>query len=358
MLAAVVPMPDNGRAGSGGVDMTWRNQLGQAAPLVIGHRGACGYRPEHTLASYALAIELGADFVEPDLVMTKDGVLIARHENELSLTTDVATRFPGRRTSKTVDGRPVEGWFSEDFTLAEIKTLRARQGRAKRSTAWDTLYEIPTFDEVLALVGRTSAETGRIIGLYPETKHPSYFASIGLSLEVPLVATLRRHGLDAKDSPVLIQSFETQNLKDLNGVIEVRLVQLLGDFAARPYDLRAKGDPRAYRDLMTPEGLRAIAAYADGIGPWKRTILVENEDRTLRPPNNLIADAHAAGLFVHAYAFRDEPDALAADYAGDAGKEYAQVFALGVDGVFTDFPDTAVRARARLAEGRSAGGLG
>ena len=329
--------------------MAWTHQLAQLRPLVIGHRGACGYRPEHTLASYELAIAMGADFIEPDLVMTKDHVLIARHENELSLTTDVATKFPDRKTRKTIDGKEVEGWFSEDFTLAEIKTLRAKEGRPKRSTAWDGVYDIPTFDEVIELAQRRSAETGRTIGIYPETKHPTYFASIGLPLERPLVETLDRFGYTGRDSPVFIQSFETTNLKQLRAMTKVRLVQLLDDFAERPYDLVAASDPRTYRDLMTPESLKEIATYADAIGPWKRTILVENADKSLKPATTLIADAHAAGLMVHAYTFRDEPDTLAPGYALDPTKEYEQFFALGLDGVFSDFPDTAVRARAEMA---------
>ncbi len=252
MLVGVAALPGVGGAGTSGAAMTWDRQLGQEAPLVIGHRGACGYRPEHTLASYALAIELGADFIEPDLVMTKDGVLIARHENELSLTTDAATKFLDRKTKKVVDGKEIEGWFSEDFIPAEIKTLRAKEGRAKRSTAWDGLYEIPTFVEVIELAKRRSAELGHPIGLYPETKHPTYFDSIGLSLEEPLVATLKQYGLDAKDSPVIIQSFETQNLKALNGMIEVRLVQLLDDFPERPYP-GGQGRP-AYRQRHADAG--------------------------------------------------------------------------------------------------------
>lgn len=352
-LAAVVvvgvgALPATGQAKDGEA-MGWDKQLAKQAPLVIGHRGACGYRPEHTLASYELAIEMGADFIEPDLVSTKDGVLIARHENELSLTTDVAAKFPERRTKKTVDGKAVEGWFSEDFTFAEIKTLRAKQAREKRSVAWDGVYDIPTFVEVIELVRRKSAETGRVVGLYPETKHPTYFDSIGLSLEEPLVETLKRYGYTAKDSPVFIQSFETQNLKDLNAMIDVRLVQLFDDFIERPFDLVARGDGRNYAELMTPISLKEIAQYADGIGPWKRTIVLENVDKTLKPPNSLIADAHAAGLFVHAYTFRDEPETLAPEYAGDPLKEYEQFYALGLDGLFTDFPDTAVRARALLA---------
>jgi len=337
-----------GKDASADATMVWTGQLNQQAPLVIGHRGACGYRPEHTLASYELAVDMGADYIEPDLVMTKDRVFIARHENELSQTTDVAAKFPDRRTKKAIDGKEVEGWFSEDFTLAEIKTLRAQSGRPKRSTAWDGAYEIPTFDEVIELAQRNSAETGRAIGIYPETKHPTYFSSIGLPFENLLVETLNRFGYTERTSPVFIQSFETTNLKQLRFMTKVRLVQLFDDFNERPYDLVVAGDPRTYRDLMTPESLKEIATYADGIGPWKRAILIEGEDKKLKPATTLIDDAHAAGLVVHAYTFRDEPDTLAPEYALDPMKEYEQFFALGIDGVFSDFPDTAVRARAKM----------
>ncbi|MGD9535855.1 MAG: glycerophosphodiester phosphodiesterase [Alphaproteobacteria bacterium] len=348
MLLSIPVVPALGAAETGAGAVAWEKQLAHEAPLVIGHRGASGYRPEHTLASYELAIEMGADFIEPDLVSTKDGVLVARHENELGMTTDVAEKFPDRKTKKTIDGAEIEGWFSEDFTLAEIKTLRAKQSRAGRTTGWDGLYEIPTFVEVIQLAQRKSAEKGRVIGIYPETKHPSYFDSIGLSLEEPLVATLTQFGYTTKQSPVFLQSFETQNLKDLRGMTGVRLVQLFDEFHVRPYDFVAKNDPRTYRDLMTPAELANIARYADGIGPWKRTIVLEKDDGTLQSANSLIDDAHKAGLFVHAYTFRDEPETLAVDYGNDASREYEHFFALGLDGVFTDFPDTAVRARDRV----------
>ena len=348
MLLSMPAVPTLGAAETGAGAVAWEKQLENRSPLVIGHRGACGYRPEHTLASYELAIEMGADFIEPDLVSTKDGVLIARHENELGMTTDVSDKFPARKTNKMVDGRKIEGWFSEDVTVAEIKTLRARQSRAGRSTAWDGLYTIPTFVEVLQLVQRKSAEMGRVIGIYPETKHPTYFASIGLSLEGPLVATLTRFGYTTRESPVFVQSFETQNLRDLNEMTEVRLIQLLDRFDAQPHDFVVTGDPRTYRDLMAPAALKIIASYADGIGPWKRTIVPETDVGALLPANSLIDDAHEAGLLVHAYTFRDEPAMLAADYGNDAGSEYEHFFALGLDGVFSDFPDTAVRARDRM----------
>ncbi len=321
------------------------------APLVIGHRGAPGYRPEHTLASYALAIDLGVDFIEPDLVSTKDGVLIARHENEISGTTDVAQKFPARKTRKTIDGRTIDGYFTEDFTLAEIKTLRAKERLPFRNQGWNGIYEIPTLEEVIDLAQRRSRETGRTIGIYPETKHPSYFRFIGLALEPPLVKALTARGYTDPSAPVFIQSFEVQNLKDLRKLTQVRLVQLLASERARPYDFIAAGDRRTYGDLMKPEGLAEIATYAQGIGPFKRSIVPQGPDGTLLKPTSLVADAHRAGLVVHPYTFRDEPEFLAPDYHLDPAKEYLQFFELGVDGVFSDFGDTAVRARNLLSRG-------
>lgn len=315
------------------------------APLVIGHRGASGYRPEHTLASYALAIDLGVDFIEPDLVSTKDGVLIARHENEMSGTTDVAQKFPHRKARKTIDGKIIDGYFSEDFTLAEIKTLRAKERLPFRNQGWNGYYEIPTFDEVIELARRRSRESGRTIGIYPETKHPSYFRFIGLPLEVPLLKALADHGHTEASAPVFIQSFEVQNLKDLSKLTKVRLVQLMEAERARPYDFIAVGNRRTYGDLMKPEGLAEIATYAHGIGPYKRSIVPQGADGMLRPATGLVADAHRAGLVVHPYTFRDEPEFLAPDYRLDPIKEYLQFFELGVDGVFSDFGDTALRAR-------------
>lgn len=314
-------------------------------PIVIGHRGACGHRPEHTLESYRLAVELGADYIEPDLVSTRDGVLIARHENEISGTTDVAAKFPDRKTRKTIDGTEVEGFFTEDFTLAEIKTLKARERLDFRDKSHDGRYDVPTLDEVIALAKRLSAEKGRVIGIYPETKHPTYFRSIGLALEEPLVKALRQAGWDKPDSPVFIQSFEMQNLKDLKKMIDVPLVFLFDEPDMRPYDFVVTGDARTYADLTRPGELKAIAAFAKGIGPWKRLIVGENPDKTLKAPGSLVQDAHAAGLLVHPYTFRSEARYLAADYKGDPGAEYRQFFELGVDGVFSDFPGDAFAAR-------------
>ncbi|HEY9862027.1 MAG TPA: glycerophosphodiester phosphodiesterase family protein, partial [Candidatus Obscuribacterales bacterium] len=226
-------------------------------PIVIGHRGASGLRPEHTLAAYELAIAQGADYIEPDLVATKDGVLVARHENEISGTTDVAERpeFSDRKTTKTIDGVAYTGWFTEDFTLAELKTLRAKEripGLRPGNTAFNGQFEIPTLQEVIDLAQRKSAELGRTIGIYPETKHPSYFDSIGLSLEEPLVETLNQNGYIGLNAPVFIQSFEVGNLQQLNQLTDVPLVQLFGGATDQPYDFVLQGDTRTYGDLTQP----------------------------------------------------------------------------------------------------------
>jgi glycerophosphoryl diester phosphodiesterase len=317
-------------------------------PLVIGHRGASGHRPEHTIASYELAIDYGVDFIEPDLVSTKDGILIARHENDISGTTDVAQKFPERRATKTIDGKAITGYFTEDFTLAEIKTLRAKERLPFRNQGWNGLFEIPTFQEVIDLAKRRSRETGRVIGIYPETKHPTYFRSIGLALEPPLVKALEANGYTDATAPVFIQSFEVGNLKELRKSTEVRLVQLMEDNKLQPYDFIVAGDPRTYGDLMTPAGLAEIATYAQGIGPSKRSIVPQGGDRSLLDATTLVVDAHKAGLLVHPYTFRDEPEFLASDYELNPIKEYLQFYRLGVDGVFSDFGDTAVRARTGL----------
>jgi glycerophosphoryl diester phosphodiesterase len=320
-------------------------------PLVIAHRGASGHRPEHTLESYRLGIEMGADFIEPDLVITRDGVLIARHENEISQTTDVADRpeFADRRTTKRISGHEVTGWFTEDFTLGEIETLRARERLPFRDHSRDGLYQIPTFEEILDLAVRRSAETGRTIGVYPETKHPSYFRGLGLPLEEPLLAALEKRGWTQKDAPVFLQSFETVNLVELRKRTAVRLIQLL-DETGQPWDFAASGERRTYCDLATPEGLAWIATYADGIGPNKRLIVPLDHDRQLRPPTNLVDDAHRAGLEVHPWTFRSEPEFLAPGYERQPEREYEQFYELGVDGVFSDFPEVAVGVRRRLGE--------
>jgi glycerophosphoryl diester phosphodiesterase len=330
-------------------------------PIVIAHRGASGYRPEHTLEAYRLAIQLGADFIEPDLVSTRDGVLVARHENEISGTTDVAARpeFAARRTTKTIDGAEVEGWFTEDFTLAELKTLRARERLPQlRGTAHDGRYDIPTLDEIIVLAKQELAARGRVIGIYPETKHPTYFQSIGLGLEEPLVEALERAGWREASAPVFIQSFETANLRRLREMTGVRLILLI-EAAGRPHDFTVAGDPRAYGDLLTPAGLAEVATYADGIGPHKDRVIPRDAAGRLGAPTRLVADAHAAGLVVHPWTFRAENQFLPADLRagdpadpafpgghGDLDAEIAAFLAAGVDGLFSDFPDAAVRVRA------------
>jgi glycerophosphoryl diester phosphodiesterase len=295
-------------------------------PLIIGHRGASGHRPEHTLEGYRLAAEMGADFIEPDLVSTKDGILIARHENEIGGTTDVAERFPDRKTTKTIDGQSITGWFTEDFTLAEIKTLRARERLAFRSHAYDGKFQVATFDEVIELAQQLGRELGRPIGIYPETKHPTYFRGINLPIEEKLLASLEKHGWNRKDAPVFIQSFEQENLRTLRKQTQVRLIQLAGSAA-----------------MVTPEKLKDIATYADGIGPEKRLVIPVAADGTVGPPTDLVARAHALGLLVHPYTLRIDKEFLPAGYKGDAQLEFRQFRDAGVDGLFTDFPDVAAK---------------
>jgi glycerophosphoryl diester phosphodiesterase len=323
----------------------------QNVPLVIGHRGACGYRPEHTLESYRLAIRLGADYVEPDLVATRDGVLVARHENEISGTTDVSAHleFATRRTTKTIGGVSVTGWFTEDFTLRELRTLRATEripALRPQNTVFDGRYEIPTFQEIIDLVVTEERKLGRPIGIYPETKNPSYFASIGLPLEEPLVSALYRNELAESTSAILIQSFEVGNLQKLSGMTDVRLIQLL-DSEGAPFDV-----PQSYADLATPGGLSSIATYAWGIGACKNLLVPRAESGELRAPSPVVQDAHQAGLAVHAWTFRAENAFLPVEHQiggdpaarGDGISEYELFLRLGVDGVFTDHPDTAVAA--------------
>ncbi|HYO39925.1 MAG TPA: glycerophosphodiester phosphodiesterase [Nocardioidaceae bacterium] len=335
-------------------------------PVVIGHRGAPGYRPEHTLASYRLAIEMGADYVEPDLVSTRDGVLVARHENEISGTTDVACRpeLARRRTTKVIDGREVTGWFTEDLTLAELKTLRAKErlpGLRPGNTWYDGHFEIPTFDEILHLAEQGSRRRGVTIGVYPETKHPTYFASLGLPLEEPLVAALRRHHLDRPNAPVLVQSFEIANLRRLAAMVSVPLVQLV-DAEGAPYDVRAAGQRATYADLCSPSGLREVATYAAAVGVNQALLLPAGGGATAvtHGDHPLVDAAHRAGLLVHAWTVRDENEFLHEDHRrgddprarGDAGAAVQALLEAGVDGVFTDHPDTAVEARRHWLAGR------
>jgi len=357
------------------------NTLDGSAPLVIAHRGASGYLPEHTLEAYKKAIEMGANYIEPDLVMTKDGHLIARHEPMLGGTTDVSSRpeFAARKTTKMVDGVATTDYFASDFTLAEIKTLRAIQPLAERDQRYNGRFQIPTFAEILDMVKRKTGQAGgRRIGVYPETKHPTYHRNLGLPLEDRVLEVLTRAGMNNREAPVFIQSFEVSNLQYLRTRTRVKLVQLIdGDDVAvdgtvtlappydKPYDFAVSGDSRTYKDMLTPKGLRDIAQYADGIGPWKPYLIssecivvvnnacdddnddgkINEADRKLVDPSTVVTDAHAAGLLVHPFTFRNEQRRLASDYQGRPVDEYLRFFELGVDGMFTDFVDTARTAR-------------
>ena len=321
--------------------------------IVIAHRGASGERPEHTLGSYSLAIAQGADYIEPDLVLTKDGVLVARHENEISETTDVADKaeFADRKTSKTIDGQKMTGWFTEDFTLAELKTLRAKERLPQlrsANMAYDGQFDIPTFDEILALAKAQSAVTGRTIGIYPETKHPSYFTAIGLPHEAPLLAALTQYGHVEKTAPVFIQSFEVENLKALRPKTKLRLIQLMAETGSPP----DRSDV-TYAQMVSAEGLKIVATYADGIGPNKAMVIPRTLLGNLGDPTTLVADAHKVGLAVHPWTFRREnyflPLAQKSGVdprgVGDLNAEIKAYLATGVDGIFSDNVTEAIAAR-------------
>ena len=356
----------------------------QHGPLVIGHRGGgSGYLPEHTLEAYALGIEFGADYVEPDLVATKDGHLIARHEPNLIDTTNVKTlpQFAARQRTVMLDGFPVNGFFASDFTLAEIKQLRAVQPLPERGQAFDGKFQIPTLEEIIEFVKRKSEEKDRRIGIYPETKHPTYHKSIGLPLEDRLLGILTRAGWNHRDAPVFIQSFEPSSLRYLRARTQLPLIQLVdaddvnpdGTLAFnapfdKPYDWVVSGRPGLFSDLLTPAGLLEVKSYADGIGPWKPYIRsskcitvvagacadangdgkVNETDRVLLPPTDLIQRAHAQGLLVHPYTFRSEQRRLVSNYAGNPASEYLMFYELGVDGLFSDFADDAIAARVQF----------
>lgn len=326
--------------------------LSGESPLVIAHRGASGDRVEHTLEAYRIAIDYGADFIEPDLVLTKDCILVARHENEISGTTDVAEKpeFSDRKTTKVIDGQDYTGWFTEDFTLAELKTLRAKERLPKvrpQNAAGDGQWEIPTFEEVLQLLKEHEAQTGERVGVYPETKHPSYFASIGLAHEKPMLELLKEYGFDGADNPVFIQSFEVGNLQDLAKKTKIRLVQLVADQGGPP-----DRDDLTYADMVTPAGLSDIAKYASGLGPSKSLVIDRDEQGRLKKPTSLVADAHDAELVVHPWTFRIENVFLPTEFQGgyeasgigDVKAEMKAYLATGIDGLFSDNPREAVMA--------------
>lgn len=321
-------------------------------PIVIAHRGSSGNRVEHTLEAYRTGINYGVDFIEPDLVLTKDGVLVARHENEISGTTDVAEKpeFADRETTKVIDGQDYTGWFTEDFTLAELKTLRAKERLPKvrpQNAAWDGQWDVPTFEEVLQLLKEHEEKTGERVGVYPETKHPSYFASIGLAHEKPMLELLKKYGFDGAEDPVFIQSFEVDNLQELAKKTKIRLVQLVADQGGPP-----DRDDLTYAEMITPAGLSDIAEYASGLGPSKLLIIGRDEEGRLKKPTSLVADAHKVGLVVHPWTFRIENVFLPTEFQGgytasaigDVKAEMKVYLATGIDGIFSDNPREAALA--------------
>ncbi|MCP3757688.1 glycerophosphodiester phosphodiesterase [Streptomyces sp. TBY4] len=355
---------ENGRGGGAGGGFR-----DLPVPTVIGHRGASGYRPEHTLASYQLALDLGADVVEQDLVPTRDGHLVCRHENEIGGTTDVADHleFASRKTTRTVDGVPVTGWFTEDFTLAELKTLRAKEripALRQRNTLYDGRWEIPTFEEVLRWADREGRRRGKRVWLHVETKHPSYFRGLGLGLEEPLAKLLRRYGRDGRGAPVFLQSFEPSSIQRLSRLVSSPRVVLLSAAGTRPWDFELAKDPRTVADLVKPEGLQWIAGFAQGIGPTMDLILPRDAAGKLGAPTTLVADAHARGLILHPYTARNENNFLPADFRkgtdptayGDAFGAFKAYFEQGIDGIFTDHPDTGLLAAEAFRPGRGVNG--
>lgn len=329
------------------------------SPTIIAHRGASGYVPEHTLGSYALAITMGADYVEPDLVMTKDGHLIARHDNELGMTTDVGKHpeFADRHRTTTVDGNEITGWFTEDFTLAEIKTLRAieripatRPGNARM----DGAFQVPTFQEIIDLVKSLQISQRRIIGIYPEIKHSTHFKNLGLAMEGLVVSTFHNNGYRSATSPVYIQSFEVNNLKELNKMTNLRLLQLYDEKQNQPFDQATAGTDLTYGKMATPEGLEKVAKYADAVGPDKSYIIPRSSDNRLGKATSFVTDAHAVGLKVHPYTFRAENIFLPKEYhsadpsedaLGDLKGEIRAYLDAGIDGLFSDQPNIAVSLR-------------
>ncbi len=368
LVAGSIVVTTAAPAGASSREPERRPRAQHDAPLVVAHRGASGYRPEHTIAAYELAAAMGADYIEPDLVMTKDGVLVDRHEPEISGTTNVADHpeFAGRRTTKTVDGHAVTGWFTEDFTLAELKTLRAKERLPKdrqHNTLYDGRYEVPTFDEVLALRAKLSKKHGREIGIIPEIKHSTYFHAEGHDPEAAFLRLVTRYGLNRADAPLWLQSFELTNLQTIRAAGYTANSTFLswtgsGEFDG-PYDRIAQGDKRHYSAYTAPAELKKIATFANGIGPEKFFVIPKKADGTLGAPTTLVADAHRAGLEVVPWMFRNENQFMAKDFqtsanAGDYGRaidEIVTYLRTGIDGFFTDNPDTGVEARRQfLAE--------
>ncbi|WP_327357404.1 glycerophosphodiester phosphodiesterase [Streptomyces sp. NBC_01304] len=328
-------------------------------PTVIGHRGASGYRPEHTLGSYQLALDMGAHVIEQDLVPTKDGHLVCRHENDITATTDVSAHpeFADRKATKSVDGVSLTGWFTEDFTLAELKTLRAKEripGTRQRNTLYDGRWDVPTFEEVLRWAEKEGKKRGKRVWLHVETKHPTYFRKLGLGLEEPLAKLLRRYGRHKKNSATFLQSFEPSSIQKLAKLVDAPRVVLLSTANSRPWDFVEAGDPRTVADLVKPEGLRWIASYAQGIGPTLDLIIPRDAAGKLTQPTTLVPDAHAADLILHPYTMRNENSFLPLEFRrgtdpnayGDAFGAFKVWFDTGIDGIFSDNADTALLAAA------------
>ncbi|WP_217230017.1 glycerophosphodiester phosphodiesterase [Streptomyces anulatus] len=357
-LPATAQAAERGR-GHGGGNGSLRDL---PVPTVVGHRGASGYRPEHTLGSYQLALDMGAHIVEQDLVPTKDGHLVCRHENDITATTDVADHpeFAGRRTTKSIDGVSLTGWFTEDFTLAELKTLRAKEripGNRPHNTLYDGRWTIPTFEEVLRWAEKEGRKRSKPVWLYVETKHPTYFRELGLGLEEPLARLLRRYGRDRQNSALILQSFEPGSVQRLARLVDTPRIVLLSGPKTRPWDFVESGDPRTVADLVKPAGLAWMASFAQGIGPTLDLVIPKDASGRLTTPTTLVRDAHAKGLRLHPYTLRNENSFLPADFRrGTDPNAYGDVFgacaaylATGIDGIFADHPDTALLAAADFA---------
>ncbi|MFP8941542.1 glycerophosphodiester phosphodiesterase [Streptomyces fenghuangensis] len=349
---AAAAAADGGRGSGAG-----RGRTALPTPAVIAHRGASGYRPEHTLGAYQLALDMGADVIEQDLVPTRDGHLVCRHENDITGTTDVADHpeFADRKATRTVDGTEITGWFTEDFTLAELKTLRATEripGTRPDNTLYDGRWTVPSFEEVLRWAEREGRRRGRPVWLHIETKHPSYFRGLGLGLEERLAKLLRRYGRDRANSPTFLQSFEPSSMERMSRLVRTPRVVLLSSASSRPWDFTEAGDPRTVADLVTPKGLEWISGFAQGIGPTLDLVVPRRADGRLGEPTTLVRDAHARGLLIHPYTMRNENRFLPADFRrgtdpdayGDAFGALRAYFATGIDGIFADQPDTALLA--------------
>jgi glycerophosphoryl diester phosphodiesterase len=351
--------PAQARDAAVGADARHGHGAALPVPAIVGPRGSAGYRPEHTFGSYEYALEIGADVVEQDVVPTRDGRLVCRHEPEIGGTTDVASHpeFASRRTTRTIDGTSTTGWFTDDFTLAELKTLRAVERLPQvrqRSTIYNGRWEIPTFQEVLDWAEREGRRRGRPVWLHTETKHPTYFRGIGLPLEERLFALLKRYGRHRADAPQFLQSFEAQSLQRLGRLgAAAPKIFLLNGLTSKPWDFVAAGDPRTVADLVTPAGLRWIAGFAQGIGPTTDLVIPRDAAGRLLAPTTLVADAHRAGLVLHPFTARNENQFLPADFQvgtdpnayGDPLAAFRTWFATGIDGLFTDNADTAALAR-------------